>query len=47
MPRYVKSNIGTGDAYGKLKRLLTEHQFVNIRAADSLIDWDRTEIVDM
>ena len=45
--RYVKSNIGTGDAYGKLKRLLTEHQFVNISAADSLIDWDKTEIVDM
>lgn len=47
MLRYVKSNAGTGDAFGKLKRLLSEHHFISITVADSLIDWSKTQIVDL
>ena len=45
--RYVKSNIGTGDAYGKLQRLLEEHQFVSVSKANSLIDWSKTQVIDL
>ena len=38
--RYAKGNVGTGDAFEKLSRLLSEHQFVNIHEADKLIDWN-------
>lgn len=43
--RYMKSNLGSGDAYEKLTRLLSEHQFVSIREADSLFDWDKANVV--
>jgi len=45
--RYVKSNIGTGNALGKLQRLLKEHDFVNISRADSMIDWDKTNKIEL
>lgn len=38
--RYIKSNIGIGDTYNKLKRLMHDFEFINIRQADKLIDWD-------
>jgi peptidoglycan/xylan/chitin deacetylase (PgdA/CDA1 family) len=39
--RYVKSNVGTGDAYGKLVKLLSHHPFVSLKEADGLIEWER------
>ena len=45
--RYVKMNIGKGNAYGKLQRLLTEHEFVGIREADELIDWGKMNRVNL
>lgn len=39
--RYVKSNIGTGDAYGKMARLLEEHLLISVREADKMIEWDK------
>lgn len=39
--RYVKGNIGKGDAYGKMSRLLSEHLFVSVREADKMIEWDK------
>jgi len=45
--RYVKSNIGTGNALGKLQRLLKEHEFVKINMADSLIDWEKTYKIEL
>ena len=45
--RYVKMNIGKGDAYGKLQQLLTEHEFVGIREADELIDWGKMNMVNL
>lgn len=45
--RYVKSNIGNGDAYGKLVRMLFDHQFVNIQEADKHIDWNEVKTVQL
>jgi polysaccharide deacetylase family protein (PEP-CTERM system associated) len=40
--RYLKSNIGTGDAYGKFSKLLSDYSFSSIR--DCNIDWSKAEI---
>ncbi len=45
--RYAKSNIGTGDAYGKLQKLLADNQFVNIQQADTMIDWDTVKSIEL
>jgi polysaccharide deacetylase family protein (PEP-CTERM system associated) len=45
--RYVKMNIGKGNAYGKLQRLLTEHEFVSVGEADRLIDWGKVNVVNL
>ena len=45
--RYVKSNIGTGDAYGKLMRLFKDVSFVNLSAADQSIDWGNVNTVEL
>lgn len=37
--RYVKSNAGRGNVFGKLKKLLSDNQFVNIQQADEMLDW--------
>ena len=36
--RYAKSNVGTGDAFGKLQKLLSEHTFCNIQKVEKLVD---------
>ena len=43
--RFAKSNAGRGDVIGKLSRLFSEHQFVNLLEADNLIDWGRVKTV--
>jgi len=45
MMRYAKSNIGTGDAYGKLIRLLADHCFTSIR--DSYFDWTKVRTIEL
>lgn len=45
--RYLKSNIGTGDAYGKLQRLLSNHLFISVQEADKLIEWDKVKEVQL
>ncbi len=45
--RFIKSNIGTGDAMGKLCRLLRENDFINIQEADKQIDWEKTPVVQL
>jgi polysaccharide deacetylase family protein (PEP-CTERM system associated) len=39
--RYAKSNAGRGDVFGKLKKLLSDNQFVNIQQADEMLDWEQ------
>ena len=45
--RFLKSNLGRGDTFGKLSRLMAENEFVNIGEASRRIDWDKTEIVTL
>ena len=45
--RYVKMNLGKGDAYGKLQRLLSEHKFVNIQEADKMKGWDKMNTITL
>ena len=45
--RYVKSNIGTGDAYGKLMRLFKDMSFVNLSVADQSIDWGNVNTIEL
>ena len=43
--RYAKSNVGTGDAYQKLVKLLSSHQFSSIR--DCGFNWKDANIIDL
>ena len=45
--RFIKSNIGTGDAMSKLCRLLQENDFMNIQTADTHINWNETPIIQL
>ena len=38
--RYVKGNIGKGDATGKLKYLLKKYDFCNVEEAANTINWE-------
>ena len=45
--RYAKSNLGRGDVFGKLSKVLSEHPFVNIQNADQMIDWNKVQVIDL
>ena len=45
--RYLKSNIGIGDAYGKLVQLLKDIPFVSMREAGQDIDWDKVNTIEL
>lgn len=42
--RYIKSNIGMGNIYNKLNRLINEFEFINIRQADGMIEWNNINL---
>jgi polysaccharide deacetylase family protein (PEP-CTERM system associated) len=43
--RKFKSYVGIRGALGKLQRLLSDFEFVDLGTADRLVDWDNTETV--
>lgn len=43
--RYFKENVGKGRALSKMKALVSTTDFVNLEAADRLIDWEKVETV--
>ena len=43
--RYVKSNLGTKNAFSKMERLLETVPFVNVREASESILWDKIRII--
>ena len=45
--RFVKSNLGRGDVFGKLQKLMLDNQFVNIQKADELIDWNQVKMIQL
>ena len=45
--RYFKTNFGRKNAFDKLKRLIRSTDFVNLEQADSILDWNMTETVNL
>lgn len=45
--RYVKGNVGTGNAWGKLCRLIEEHPFLSMTEANQKIDWGNVCVVNL
>lgn len=43
--RYIKSNIGNGDAYGKFAKLISDYPFASIR--DCGFDWSKAETISL
>ena len=43
--RYMKSNVGTSDAYGKMIKLWDDYTFLNINQAGNMIDWSKSKIL--
>lgn len=43
--RYVKSNLGKKNAFGKMMKLITTEKFVNIEQADNMLDWEKAPAV--
>lgn len=45
--RYLKTNIGSGDAFKKLVKLVSSEKFVNMSSAVELINWSESPIVEL
>lgn len=45
--RYLKSNIGTGDAYGKLVHLIKDIHFISLCEAEREIDWNKVNTIEL
>lgn len=45
--RYMKSNVGTGNAYEKLQKLLLGYVFVSVRDADKMIEWNKMNTITL
>ena len=45
--RYMKTNLGKKNAFGKMMKLIDALDFVGLQRADELIDWDVTPVVKL
>jgi len=45
--RKFKSYVGLKDAFSKFQHLLNDFEFINIKEADALIDWNKTRIINL
>lgn len=45
--RYTKSNIGSGDAFCKLEKLMKVFSFTSVHDAVQTVEWDKTRIVEI
>ena len=45
MVRFAKSNLGRGDTFGKLIKLMSDNEFVSVCDASKQIDWDKAKTV--
>lgn len=43
--RYVKANLGKGTALSKLKKLVSETDFINMEQADDFVNWTKAPMV--
>lgn len=47
LARYIKTNIGSGNAEKKLFRLLGGRKFISVSQADGMIDWSGVELIEL
>lgn len=45
--RYVKTVLGTGQAYPKLEKIISNNQFVNLADADAIINWQNVPHIQL
>jgi polysaccharide deacetylase family protein (PEP-CTERM system associated) len=45
--RYAKGNLGTGNAWGKLCRLVEGHSFISMTEANQQIKWDNANVINL
>lgn len=45
--RYMKTNIGHGNAFEKFTNVLSKHRFVSLKEADKMIEWDKMNAVTL
>jgi hypothetical protein len=45
--RHFKSNVGKRSALSKLNRLINDFDFIDLRQANELIDWESANVVDI
>ena len=45
--RRFKSYVGIKGAFGKFQRLLSHYDFMSVKQADSIIEWDKTPLVKL
>ena len=45
--RYVKTILGTGQAYSKLEKVIRNNDFVNLADADNVIDWQKVPHIQL
>ena len=45
--RKFKSYVGLSKAFPKFQRLLSDFEFISVKEADNLIDWEKVRIIDL
>ena len=45
--RYIKSNVGKNGAWDKLQKLIDSIDYVNLKQADSAIDWSKAKVIEL
>ena len=47
LSRYIKSNLGTKGAFDKMSKLIENNNFISLEKADSLINWDNVNTIQL
>ena len=47
LTRYIKSNLGTKGAFDKMNRLIENNDFISLKEANSLINWENVKIIQL
>lgn len=47
LTRYIKSNLGTKDAFDKMSKLIENNNFISLEKADTLINWDNVKTIQL
>lgn len=42
LKRYIKGNLGTASSFAKMEKLMSSTEFISLKKADELLNWDKT-----